>query len=530
MSSEFLSKLTTVEREKLVSDLYEMQNGKCFICMKDINLELQGEGVDIDHIEPISKDGKDDERNFGLTHSQCNRSKQARSLRVARVISVFNEIREDAKKENRLPNLSDILKKFNGGNKKFEFIREGNLIKYTLSNSVDIYNVPLYKDELSGQEYFFINIPIEYIFHDDKINPRGIGNNIQSLIEEFSQKRPQLHVSLGWVATKNEKKIKIFDGQHKACAQILLGVRNVPVRVFIDPDEDVLIKTNTNAGTTLRQVAFDKSVQRHLGTSLLLEKIDRYKKDKGLSEDNFDFSEKDLVEYFRGERKDVKKYVLDSVRDTITHSPNNKMRDFIEFGGKSVSKPLSYSTIEKTFYSFFLNQEILETPFLLTAENPRMIERNQIIRLMNIITDNILIDKFDTKLGSFKVEDKIIKGGDVAETHLIAFRMMKEEVLSAWLKRIKDVVNQYYVMNRIDYDSDRIFQKAFPENLWSNIEIYIVNLSKLPLWVNRELANTVFGGKQKISYWEIIFKTGRTPDNVQIIHNNAMDIHNLLKK
>jgi hypothetical protein len=44
--------------------------------------------------------------------------------------------------------------------------------------------------------------------------------------------------------------------------------RALPVRVFIDPDPDTLITTNTNAGTTLKQVAFDKSVQRHLGSTL----------------------------------------------------------------------------------------------------------------------------------------------------------------------------------------------------------------------------------------------------------------------
>jgi hypothetical protein len=36
--------------------------------------------------------------------------------------------------------------------------------------------------------------------------------------------------------------------------------------------------------------------------------------------------------------------------------------DFIDLGGRGKERPLSYSTIEKTFYSFFVYQEVLETP------------------------------------------------------------------------------------------------------------------------------------------------------------------------
>ena len=66
---------------------------------------------------------------------------------------------------------------------------------------------------------------------------------------------PQLHLSL--VRIDNEK-LKVFDGQHKAVAQILLGARKLVVRIFLNPNIDRLTETNTNAGSTLRQIAFDK--------------------------------------------------------------------------------------------------------------------------------------------------------------------------------------------------------------------------------------------------------------------------------
>jgi hypothetical protein len=107
-----------------------------------------------------------------------------------------------------------------------------------------------------------------------------------------------------------------------------------PCGLFIDPDSDVLITTNANAGTNLRQVAFDKSTQRFLGASILGDRIDRFSKDKGRSSGDEQFSEKDLVEHFRGEQAQMRRYILDAQRSAISHHEENKLRDFIEWGGK----------------------------------------------------------------------------------------------------------------------------------------------------------------------------------------------------
>jgi hypothetical protein len=37
------------------------------------------------------------------------------------------------------------------------------------------------------------------------------------------------------------------------------------------------------------------------------------------------------------------------------------------------------------------------------------------------------------------------------------------------------------------------------------------------VWVNRELSNTLFGGKQTYSFWQQIFETGRSPQGVQVL-------------
>src|SRR5262249_23562886 len=162
--------------------------------------------------------------------------------------------------------------------------------------------------------------------------------------------RPQLHVALGWWTPNSDGAgpVKVFDGQHKAAAQILLGVRDLLVRVFVEPDVNVLLLANTNAGGKLRQVAFDTAVMRHLGSSLYVDRVRRYQSMRGLSEDDYSFSEHDLVRFFRGERKEMERYIIDAQRDAINHDHQNALLEFVEWAGKGADQPVSYTTIERS--------------------------------------------------------------------------------------------------------------------------------------------------------------------------------------
>lgn len=524
MGSLYLNRLSADERISLVEKLHSAQGGKCFICEAPIDLVVHKDALDIDHIIPTKLNGKDDPINFALTHASCNRSKQASDLNVARVLQRFSSIKNSIASENRGANLDDVLK-FHGGSKyEVHFVREQNKIKFALSEigREQITELDIYKDELSGFEYFFAKLPITYLFHDEKINPRSIGQNISKMVEEFHLKRPQLHLALGWIEidSENKTKVRIFDGQHKAAAQVLLGTKEIPIRIFLNPDAEVLLATNTRAGTTLSQVAFDKSVQRHLGSALYIDRVERYKKDLNLPEDDYSFSEQDLVKYFKGESREMKRYILDAVRDTITHHPDNKLKDYMDFGGRGKEKPLSYSTIEKTFYSFFIYKNVLETPLdfqMDEGENPRELEKRQILGLMNIIAEEVFVGKFDSDIGTNRLENRIQGGESLPLEHIRAFRLSKEEILYNWLGYADQIIQNYFIMQGVPIQKEKLFQYSFPEPLWERIRTFTENMSNLPVWINKELSSTVFGGKQNYKYWQGIFEKGKTQQGLQVL-------------
>lgn len=503
-----------LNRDELIKRLLEIQRGRCFIGGEPLDLSIQR--VEIDHIIPRARGGRDEENNYAVVCDHHNRTKLDSDLRVARCMARYEAVKAEytAEGPNR-PNLGDFLKEYGGAKCEMRATIDGAEFRFSLpEHGAKVRIVPVFHDKLSGIDSVFLELPIEYIYHDERINPRAVGPRLRGLVEEFLYGRPQLHVALAWgVLQGGTIRVHVFDGQHKAVAQILLGARSLPLRVFLNPDLNVLLEANTNAGTSLRQVAFDKATQRFLGSQIYWEKVDEYRKVTGREENDLSFSEQELVRFFKGEHREIKRYIVDDVRIGVIYHPENKLRDYIELGGRGVEKPLSYSTIEKTFFSMFIGKELLSTPLnykLEIGENPRLLERDQIVRLMNVVAEEIFAAKYDFDIGTAKLEERVRKNEPIPDSHLRAVRMAREEVCYNWLRYVRDLIRRYFLMRGEVVDEDELFRRRFNEDLWNLIRKLIQNMALLPLWVNPALSSTVFGGKQDYEYWKVVFETGKS--------------------
>lgn len=518
--SVYLDNLTKDEYQSLTKKLWEIQNHRCFICGEEIDIDLQT--TNIDHIKPLVNGGKDEVVNMALTHEHCNKSKQDADLYIARKLAVLSRITEEAVRAKETPSLKHVLLAHGGSKYTFKYKIEGNELIYSFEEEGDlkVRRTEIFEDTISGEKTAFVAVPLSYLYHDEIINPRGINSSIGLLIKEFYKTNPQLHLGLARI---DNGKIKVFDGQHKTVAQIMLDVKVIVVRLFINPDIDRLIETNTIAGSKLKQIAFDKSIVRQLHDTLYLERLSKYQKDHYLDEDNFSFSEEALVEHFKGERGNVRLYIINSQKNSITRNPENKLQAYINFEGRGNDLPLSYSTFEKTLLSRFVNTKtILRTPINYKMEeglNPRVLERDQLIRLCNIIAEKFLIGKYSSDIGTYRIENTIASGNGstIPDDHLVAYRLMKEEVMYNWIRYIEFVIKAYFSFTGEMFDSDNLFQQKFPEGLWERIETFLENLRELPLWKDRSMAATIFGGKNPYDYWATIFKEGRTPDGTPVL-------------
>jgi len=508
-------------RVQFLAKLLNLQGGICFIGEEPISLER--DQLEIDHIIPRAKGGKDEENNYAVTCQYHNRNKSDADLRVARCMARYERIKERFAQEGPTrPNLGDFLSDIGGAKYDVTVHLGTDSLEYTLTEaSIPKRSVPVLTDKLSGMRSVFLELPAEYLFHDERINPRAVGARLRGLIEEFLDGKPQLHTALTWGVVKDGRlKVQMFDGQHKAVAQLLLGNRNLLVRLFINPDLNTLLEANTHAGTTLRQVAFDKSTQRFLGSQIFWEKVDEYRHTTQRPDDDLSFSEQELLRFFKGEHREIRRYIIDDVRTGVIHHPENRLKAYVEFSGKGKDKPLSYSTVEKTLFSFFIRKEPLQTPMNLRLEigdNPRGLEKEQLVQLCNLIAEVVFEGQYDFDLGTDKIEEKVRKGIAIPDGHLRALRISKEEIMFNWLRYVQNLIKRYYLMGGRVVEEEELFQTKFPPELWTLLKRLLTHLASLPLWVNHALSSTVFSGKQNYDFWKQIFDTGATPAGQQVL-------------
>jgi len=192
-------------------------------------------------------------------------------------------------------------------------------------------------------------------------------------------------------------------------------------------------------------------------------------------------------------------------------------------------------TIQNDINFWILQIEVMMGPFHNYLDNKVEIKklckniksgREQIIKLMNIVAEEIYVDKFDTSIGTNRIESKLQKGEMIPENHLIAFRMSKEEILNTWLKFIQQIIKNHFIFMGTPINEAKLFQYPFPPELWNNVRTSIRSLRDLPLWINRDLSYSVFGGKQTFAFWQTIFETGTSPSGQEVLTKpiNLMDM------
>ena len=241
---------------------------------------------------------------------------------------------------------------------------------------------------------------------------------------------------------------------------------------------------------------------------------------RGLTEDNYSFSEDDLVRFFRGERREMERYIIDAQRDGITHDQTNALLEFVEWAGKGADRPISYTTIERSFFKEFLYKKALDRPIdegIEQGTSPRLLEREQMVRMMSLFAEVFFVGQWDPEVGGRRLESRVQGGEKIAEGHLRAWRLAREELLATVLRWVRLVIANYFAYTGKVIHEDRLLHTRLPDELWNRLRHFLVNLSGLPCWIDRNLSTTVFGTKQNLDYWEKVFQTGKAPTGIQIL-------------
>jgi len=519
-----LDKLTKEEREELIKRLHSVQNSLCYVCGRVVNLLVHE--VDIDHIIALARNGADDESNWGLTHSPCNRSKGARDLRLQRLLYQFKAHVDkytsvkatgsggdftlyEAMKE-LLTVQQDVGCEIGDGMVGLSWTENGNPVTEAYRLMEERSSPPVHS--------FVAMLPFECLHHDREINPRSIVD-LEPMIEEFYSGYPQLQPSLATLnlsGTSGKAKVLLFDGQHKAAAQLYAGKQRLLVRVFLNDDKNRLKETNYRAHTKLAQVHFPQLINDRVGADLFHEQFDRFTRESDptkASERSFFQAQKS-----KSQRSDLRQYFQNYQRYEVltgkAEAEDNHILDFTEtVTARSKRYPLSYDTLQHTFLQHFLFLKPAREP-LDESERYRCLERENLVKLMNVFVEEVLAaGRFDLALGIYRLEERISNAPEtIPDSHLRAYRMCRKPAMVIWslelVRAVSLLLNAKLRYKSGGWATERPLWVEIGQDDWQQIRRMVRAVRDHKLWgerVSPDLMQAVASTKQK-NWAEILLK------------------------
>jgi hypothetical protein len=531
-----LENLSKQERETLIERLKKAQTNKindkeeciCYVCRKTINFQVHK--TDIDHIVALTLGGLDEEANWGLTHDTCNRSKGARDLRLQRILYEFREhvqnyTEETAASNTRNFTLSEALEKLKPERQEVGIIlqRDHIQISWNENDQPKSESYTLMEEPCNPPAKSFVaRIPFVCLHHDKEINPRSIVD-LEPMIEEFYNGYPQLQPSLATLTvkgTKGKAQILVFDGQHKAAAQLYARQDRLFVRVFMNYDRDRLKETNYRAHTKLAQVHFPQLINDRVGADLFKQDFDRFLQKNDLTKASEETFFRNYLNH--AQRSEFRTYFNNYLRYEVligkAGTEQNNILNFTEtVTARSKRFPLSYDALQKTFLDLLLYKKPAKE-FIVKTERFRQLEKENLVRLMNLFVEEIFAGRrFDLNMGIYRIEDRLARDpNSIPNNHLRAYRLSRRAPMVIWaseLKRaIQTLLNTKLRYQPANWGERRPLWVTIHSEDWQQIRRMIRAIRDHKIWgerTNPEIMTAIASTKQKD--WSEILLKGTLP-------------------
>ena len=396
-------------------EVLERQGLRCFI---DNHPVADAADLEYDHVEPYAEGGPSTTSNIAAVCKKHNREKGTLSLSEYRDRLDLRAFFEGATKR-RLDDLFLARLGKGGFGQPISTELEDNAVKLYFDGGAPE-TVPLYKCPSTGERYFYALMPVEHLRNDVDLQPRSL--EPERLWELYRHLRSHTQLAPG-VGRLVEGEIRLFDGQHKAAAQVWAGRRRVECKIYLDPDVRRLKETNLTAHDKLRQMPFYTSTLLEKYADLAHEDWEVFLETAGPK------TEVAFIDFMRNRVGLTKAAAVKRVRSVIYRDildhPDNKLREYVAEENRGRANPITMSRLERTFFAEFIAPPPLDDEFE-TDSWHRDEEKENVVFLFNLVVTKALEGKWNPELG------------DAA--HKKAARLFSAGALRAWVPFLHDAV------------------------------------------------------------------------------------------
>jgi len=440
------------------AEILRIHGMRCFIDGHPIDSE---DDLEFDHVVPVAAGGATTVDNLAPVCRKHNRQKRTMSLSEYRDYLRLNAFFSDG-----MPKYLDDVIKARGH-------RLGEAFQYEIGKLTDIVTVyfengprafSLYTCPITGWQYFYALIPIQYLKNDIDLQPRALRQESMWGLYRHFQRNTQLAPSI--CRLDGTGTLLLFDGQHKAAAQIWAGRQSVECKIFIRPEAKSLKETNLEAHQSYRQMSFYSSELMKKYADICGEDWNEYAMLEGRK------SENGFVEFLVNVKKKsaakAKGEVEQATQWRILNDPANKLNDFTSEKNRARRQPLTHYRIKKTIFRHLLSPIPSDIEFE-SSQDLRNTEERNLIRLMSIIAGEGLVDRWNPELAD--------------AMHQRTERIFSAGAVRAWVRILRDILNahlQLYLLG--PEEAHRVMWRELADGQFEWIRKFIRRIFAHSVW------------------------------------------------
>jgi hypothetical protein len=292
------------------------QGLKCFIDGHPIESPTD---VQYDHIHPYADGGLSDVGNIGVICRKHNHEKGTMLLGEYRDRLELRRFFEGAKNRK----LDDLLENRLGGQGFGQPLpAEFDGGRVTLFFASGPVTMPVARDHATRESYFYATVPIAHVQNDTELQPRSLEPDRLWELYRHLLTHTQLAPA---VCRLVDGRLLLFDGQHKAAAQVWAGRREVDCKVYVDPDVRQLAETNLAAHDKLRQMPFYTGTLLQKFATMAGEDWEEFLKTTAAK------TEANFVDFLRARgltKAEAVKRIRSMIYQDILDHPENRLREY----------------------------------------------------------------------------------------------------------------------------------------------------------------------------------------------------------
>ena len=332
----------------------------------------------------------------------------------------------------------------------------------SLFASIPRRDLPLYECPTTGWKYFYAAIPVEYVSNDSELQPRPLREaSLWGLYRHF-QTNTQLAPSI--CRMESDGTLFLFDGQHKAAAQIWAGRSTIECKVYLEPNPTAIKETNLEAHGKLRQMSFYSHELMAKYADIFGEDWTQYMDTEGEKSERgfFNF----LVNTKNKSKAQARNEILLALYNEVINDPDNKLSGYLSEKHRGRVQPLTFARLKKTLLQHMLFPPPVPDEYESDSDFRRDEKRN-LVRLMTVIAEEGLEGRWNPER-----DDTMHKRTE---------RVFSAGAVRAWTLLLKDTMNTH-LRHYTDDERTRFFYRRVAEAEFEYFRDFVRKLFSHKMW------------------------------------------------